>query len=79
MSSGQGLKQNPDVGGSYHHFTGNFFTLPGWCGSIVTIDCNTACGIHYHSNGEGNGNNFMGFTKRLFDFLMSSKPPQLTA
>jgi hypothetical protein len=63
-------KQN-DVSGSYHHFNGKFYSEGGYCGGVISTDMSTMSGMHYHTSGEGNGNEFMGFTNELYDFLLS--------
>jgi hypothetical protein len=68
-SSGTIIDVVPDLSKSYVHAHSNYYSVGGWCGAIVTIDQATVCGLHYHTDGKGDGNNFYPFTSELFDFL----------
>jgi hypothetical protein len=73
MSTGTAVVKGTDKSGTYHHYTSNYYSVGGFCGSAISIDGSCVHGLHYHTNGEGKGNNFMGFTAELFAWLVSPR------
>jgi hypothetical protein len=63
ISPGGNCISTPDTSGSFKHFTTDYHSIPGYCGGRVTVDMQTVCGLHYHSNGEGRGNNFLPYPR----------------
>jgi len=70
LSVGSSPKIVSDVSGSFVHCTTNYHSEEAFCGSAISLDCMTVCGIHYHTNGTGSGNNFIPFTTEAFDWLV---------
>jgi hypothetical protein len=58
-----------DISGSFKHLTSDYHSIPGYCGGRLTTDMQTVVGLHYHSNGEGRGNNFLPFTSEFHDWV----------
>jgi len=69
MSSGVAPKVEPDTSGTYSHCTSDYYSLPCYCGSAISLDQNTVCGIHYHTDGEGKGNNYVPFSPIIVDWF----------
>jgi len=71
MSTGIPPKVEPDTSGTYLHCTSDYHSLPAYCGSIISLDHATVSGIHYHTNGEGRGNNYIPFTPAIVEWFKS--------
>jgi len=57
------------VSGTFEHYKSDYHSLPAYCGSVISIDQATVSGIHYHTDGPGDGNNFMPFTATVLDWF----------
>lgn len=71
VAVGTTLSVGNDTSNSGVHINSNYHSMPGWCGSVATIDCANVVGIHYHTDGENSANQFIPFVKEVFDFLTS--------